>query len=157
MIEETRDVLARRRGWFRRVHREDLFTAVPRPDDDLRSHLKNQRFLLKNGKVVWAALIQANKRLYEIDPHWYPGEILCSDDPHFEAHPNELEKVCSAIFGLKGQETNNPDIQMHVSEITDELTRSFGVPLSTTLVSCRSALLTVMPAESVLLVPSGSA
>jgi hypothetical protein len=66
IIEETRSSLRKRRGWFRRVYGEDLFTIIPQPGDDLRSHIDHQRLLLKRGKVVWAALVQANSLLYEM-------------------------------------------------------------------------------------------
>lgn len=133
ILQETREALANRRGWFGRIRREDRFTASPSRGDDLHSHLAAQKVLLRKGTVVWAALVQANNRLFELDNHWYPGEVLCSDDPHFDAHPGELRKLCSAIFELKGTEPTNPELRRIADDITGELARSAGAPLPQTL------------------------
>ena len=130
-LNETRAVLTKRRGWFGKVHDDDLFTASPSAGDALHDHIETQRLLLKKGTVVWAAVVQANEKLYELNNHWYPAELICSTDPHFDSHPFELENLANAVFTLKGTEPDAPELQRLAAEITDEMTRSFGDPLPT--------------------------
>lgn len=134
MLQETRDKLASRRGWFGKVREEDLFTAVPSAGDELRRVLDNQHFLLKKGTVVWGAFVQANANLYSLDDHWYPAELIASPDPFFDSRPIQLETLSTQIFELKGTVPDEPELRDIAAQITDELTRSFGDPVPDSLV-----------------------
>lgn len=61
-------------------------------DDELYTQISNLGNLYKNGKIVWAVLVQANKQLFNTvknnEPNGYPAEILY--DPTGRTHIREL-------------------------------------------------------------------
>lgn len=138
IITETRNRLAKRRGWLGRVHPEDRFTVTPQPGDNLRDHLDTQDKLLKRGKVVWAALIQANSDLYQLGDRWNPGDIVCSLDPHFDAHPEELRKIADLVGQLKGTSPDNPEWKAYAEEVSDDFDRAVNSPVPQSLVRIAS-------------------
>ena len=101
----------------------------PSDNDELRVIWDEQKKLLKKGKVVWGALIQANQMLFRIDHYHAPGEVICSDDSHFDAYPDELRDLAKACGSLKFTQPDEATEAELARDITDEYVRSFGKPI----------------------------
>lgn len=67
---------------------------------------KRQKKLLRDGKVMAAALVQANNNLFT-ESHWdLPGLAIYSDDPYFtENNCERLQQLARYIFSCKMTKT----------------------------------------------------
>ncbi len=128
LIEECRRRLGRepRRFWF---WNRSYLTAQPpawmkdHPQDPLWGIFKLQSRLLKEGRVVWGHIVQANTLLFEPGPHDCPASVLLSHDPRADGCPDKLQQTSQAIFRLKGTTPADPILAEFARVITDEMER----------------------------------
>jgi hypothetical protein len=84
---------------------ERAYPFVPRPEwlsgDALWKTFNDMPKLLRNGKVVWAHIIQANTQLFKRGEHGHPAEIVY--DPRGETAPQDLAPIAQALFALKAK------------------------------------------------------
>jgi hypothetical protein len=94
--------------------------------DDIAFLFDHEATLLQSGRVVWGALIQANKMLFE--PKYVfgaGGEVLY--DPAGRMSRESLLAEAHWIFSLKGNaQYGDADRQFISDYLADELTRVFG-------------------------------
>jgi hypothetical protein len=95
-------------------------------NEALREILNRQDLLLTQGRIVWAALIQANKLMFSPGKDDCPALLLYSHDPYFDARPHELRSMASSVFKLKNTAPANPEEKAVADLITDEMDRSMG-------------------------------
>lgn len=89
---------------------------------ELHSIYEEQRHLARNGKIVFAYLIQANNNIFKRKflGHDAPGVLLYSIDPYYEDHPDELQNLARKIYQYKGRKDAPEDIRKFVQKITNE-------------------------------------
>lgn len=119
-------------------------------DDDLHRVFIHAPELLRSGRVVWGALVQANNGLFDLSGFLAdggaPAEVLY--DPLGRATRDGLCEVARAVFACKGQPSEDPQTAQVSEHLAAETLRAFGmaVPrqlssyplqLSTTWVSSR--------------------
>ncbi|WP_339749835.1 hypothetical protein [uncultured Rubinisphaera sp.] len=128
ILRETRKSFSRRKGFLNRIKEEDKLPPNSGRDSFFHDLWRFDNFLLQKGKVIWASTIQANSDLYVIrDSSWLGEEVICSDDPYFDDHPEELMEISKMLFKLKGRD-NVPSILKPICDhITDEYTRQSGL------------------------------
>ena len=116
--------------FYLQIPRPDWFREVP--DDELKVLFQNLGTLYRNGKVVWAHLVQANVALFEPGTWDAPAEFVYSlnDD---KISPEELGKIAHALFSLKGTTPNHADQAPLAEYLTNERTRTYGKPVPRSL------------------------
>ncbi|HTJ97204.1 MAG TPA: tetratricopeptide repeat protein, partial [Rhodocyclaceae bacterium] len=100
-------------------------------DDPVSYMIDNADLLLKQGRVVWGAIVQANKGLYE--PTYgvgYGGEVIY--DPAGRLPTDDLVQVAQRLFALKGKPPHDPLLNHIATHLTEETTRAFGLDIPTT-------------------------
>ncbi|MEJ8835286.1 hypothetical protein [Ramlibacter sp. AN1133] len=98
--------------WVAKDPLASLFAAVPH--------------VLRSGRVVWGAVIQANQVLFTPEPHGgAPGEVVY--DPTGRAPAAALDEVAQAILALKGKPFDDPALAGISKYLADETTRAFGL------------------------------
>lgn len=115
---------------------ESVKAACPRwmkPQDPLFDFFEKQVLLLKEGRITWAALVQANNQLFSPGAEDCPAESVWSDDPYFDTRPQELRGIGRRVYGLKNTTPSNPEERKIAEQITDEFTRSLGRKLPQSL------------------------
>jgi hypothetical protein len=93
--------------------------------------------LFASGRVVWGALVHANKLLFEPNVHSAPGEVLY--DPEGRVPPDGLESVAHALFSAKsmaeagfGSSLLQKNIARYAAHLADEISRVFGETIQAT-------------------------
>jgi len=78
------------------------------------------RTLLDRGHVVWGAVAQVNRGIFEPGPDDLPGVTVYSTDDHFDDHPQDLLAIGQALYDLKGTEPVDADLRQAADRMTDE-------------------------------------
>ena len=97
-----------------------------KPADALSEVVDRQALLLAEGRVVWAALVQANNLLYKAGAEDCPAQVVYSRDPDFDARPAELRAIAQRIFKLKGATPSDPREKAIAAKVTNEMDRTMG-------------------------------
>lgn len=95
--------------------------------DPMSELYANKARLLKEGKVVYANIVQANSYLFmRLPPFNYPAHIVYSTEPYFAEHPDALQEIAWKLFKYKDLEADEiPDEWKKVAAvIADEYDRS---------------------------------
>jgi hypothetical protein len=102
--------------------------------DPLLGFYRNQSPLLRDGAVVWGAIIQANMLLFQQGAHSHPAEVIYSSDPFFDRSLHVLVDIARSLFLLKGTTPADLEKKPWAETLTDEMQRSMGrtVPKSLT-------------------------
>lgn len=110
-------------------HYRSYLQVIP-PDwmigDALYRQIEAMPALYLKGRVVWAALIQANKLMFEPQGANCPGEILF--DPTGQTEPAELVRLAHQLFRLKGTAPAQADQFEYAQHLTNEVTRVVNHP-----------------------------
>ena len=97
-------------------------------DDQLRHLSDNAQALLREGRVVWGAVVQANGALMQPGSSaGAPGEILY--DPHGRVPDADLHAIARTVLALKGRNFDLPDLASISQYLNDEHIRVFGLDL----------------------------
>jgi hypothetical protein len=129
-----------RRDWMQWQRRADLFSvasmSIPRPpwlsqaeDDGLEELFRRQGLLLKEGKIMWGALIQANSLLFEPGDDDCPAFLVYSPDTYFDSRPQELHLIGRKIFSFKETNPSDPKLKEVARRVTDEAAYTMGFTL----------------------------
>jgi len=87
---------------------------------------RQQRTLLSEGRIVWAALVMANNLMFRPGNEDCPGLLVYSLDPHFDARPQELRALAARIFELKQATPEDPALRNLAERIAGESDLSLG-------------------------------
>src|SRR4051794_20778710 len=120
VLQQVRELLGRpprpfgpgKRDW----HRAPPPPGFPK-QDALYEVFEKQELLMREGKVVWGAVVQANNQLYQPGRGDHPATAIYCEHPDIEADPRILAETARQLIQLK---KNAP---------TDGEERSFGVML----------------------------
>lgn len=90
--------------------------------------------LLRDGHVVWGALIQANNMLFlpGATRGGAPGEVLY--DPQGRAPPDDLVAVAKTVYSLKGKRMEDPALAYFSDYLADEMIRVFGIDVPASVI-----------------------
>lgn len=104
-----------------------LHTAMPdwAANDDITRFFDQRDRVLQTGKIVWAALIQANNALFEIGDRNHGGEIVY--DPEGRMPFADLLTATEMIADLKGKKNLDPEQQYIGDYLENERIRVFGL------------------------------
>jgi Fe-S cluster assembly iron-binding protein IscA len=99
-------------------------------------------WLLKEGRVVWGAVTQANANAFVPSRTDVPGNTIFSPDPYFDDRPDELLRIAGSVSALKNA-TNVPAEFAGISAlITDEKNFAINAPLPPGLTGGRQVFFT---------------
>lgn len=112
-----------------RAWRPSWMVASPR--DWLNEPFRRQKAIWQNGVVVWAALVQANKLLFQHSGPDCPASILISPHPFFEENLEPLMMLASQLYDLKGEDVDDPELAEFSRVLEDELDRAPGLQVPT--------------------------
>ena len=108
-----------------------IFLRVVRPDwletDDLRYFFENHRRVLTHGRLVLAAVIQANRTLYEPRGPDAPGEIVYDFTGGME--PDDLLKLAERLHTLRRDGSTDPRADRIGDYLAKSTERVFGWPI----------------------------
>jgi DNA uptake protein ComE-like DNA-binding protein len=100
--------------------------------DPLAQLVKKYSLLLKQGRVVWAHIVQINNGLFEAGKENAPGDIIY--DPLGLMSPEQLAPPAHQLFALRKQQAslnpNNPEqagLYAVAEHLNAEITRAFGM------------------------------
>lgn len=108
--------------------------VVPPPwmkGDELYSQITAMPSLYRTGKVVWAALVQANSLMFKSEGASCPGEIVF--DPTGQTDVYTLHNSAKQLFALKGTTPEQEDQRKYAEHLTDERTRLINFPFPQSL------------------------
>lgn len=121
LIDECRSRFAEY-GW-----RDKLFGGrvrdLPRAlrDEKLeRNYDANYLPLAEKGRIVWAAIAQANDQIFSEGPHDLPCNTIFSVDSYFDARPHHLLRIAEKIYKLKGTAPDDPVLAKVAAVMSDE-------------------------------------
>ncbi|MCC6698235.1 MAG: hypothetical protein IT365_21610 [Candidatus Hydrogenedentes bacterium] len=103
-------------------------------DDDLMEIYRQQDLLIREGEIVWAAVVQANELLFDKGPEDHPAMVVYCPDRSVDSRPEWLGELASYLFDLKNTTPQDAGERQLADMITDELERGLGwtVPASIT-------------------------
>lgn len=106
-------------------------------NDEIIRFFRHYRKSLTHGKLVLAAIVQANNNLFKPGPNNHPA--LIAYDLEGQAKPEDLVQLARRIFQLRSSEPQTEEEQKLADHLNDEMERSFGwpVPSSFAPASCR--------------------
>ena len=125
-----RTELLRMREKYQRHPLADLELTPPawmEPEDPMSELYSQKTALLQQGKIVYAAIVQANMVLFRrIPPFDCPAQIVYSAESYFSEHPEDLYEIAMRIYRYKGlpPETVPDEWKELARVITDEYDRS---------------------------------
>ena len=93
-------------------------------DDALDAWRRQVPGLLERGRVVWAAIIQANTGLFDGSVSGAPLDVLY--DPRGHVSPQNLWEMAQRLFKIKGQRAADPSLQQYADHLKNETTRCFN-------------------------------
>lgn len=136
-LAQLRSTLAQRRTTMHPRTLAGICGTAPswmKPEDALREAVDRQALLLSEGTIVWAAVVQANKQLFEAGVSDCPAQVLYSPDPAFDARPQELRAIAKRVFELKGSKPSDSRERAIADKVTNEMDRTMGwrLPLELT-------------------------
>ena len=96
--------------------------------DGLRYLLDNVPALLREGRVVWGAVVHTDSGLFEPGPETgAPGDILY--DPRGRVPDADLHAMARTLVSLRGRRLNVPELEPIAQYLTDESLQVFGLDL----------------------------
>ena len=93
-----------------RDRRDHLSLPPPKwvtPTEPFSRYFEDYKRVLREGRLVWGAVVQANDHLFGPGSHDHPAEIIYAPDP---GHGNDLAtlaQLAHRIFALKGTTPND--------------------------------------------------
>ncbi len=147
VIDQLREELAQQRRRLQPVAWTKLAGARPpwmKPTDALNEAVERQELLMTEGEVVWAAVVQANKLLFEPGDLDCPAMVVYGRDPELDARPAELRDIAKRVYKLKGTTPRDPVERAIAAKVTNEMDRTMGWALPVELTArhvCSAAVM----------------
>lgn len=109
-------------GWRRSLlgRRQRLIAGAIRRERIDETLIADYERLTERGRVVWAAVAQANAAAFEPGDMDFPANIIFGTDPYFDACPHHLLRVARAVFKLKGTFPEDPVLARVAAAVSDE-------------------------------------
>jgi len=81
---------------------------------------QDYKSLLRSGAVVWGHIVQANMLLFKSGRDDHPANAVFSMDPFFDDKLPTLAELSGVMFGLKGRDASDPELDKFARAITNE-------------------------------------
>ncbi len=108
---------------------ERSYVGIPAPQwmaqDPLLKSYSRYPDLWFGGTVVWGRIVQVNQALFAPGDWDSPGEIVY--DPTGTVGPEDLDRVATQLFALKGTTPADPALRAFADHLTGEIDRAFGM------------------------------
>ena len=99
------------------------------PSEPLWRYFDDRNRILRDGRLVWGAIVQANDRLFSPGLHDAPGDVVYSLDRERADDTAALAQLAHRIFALKGTMPEDEERAKLAHHLTDEMERVFGLPV----------------------------
>ena len=122
MLQSVRDSMGappRRRYWWRHRIRLEGWVKHHPPLADIGHR---QGVLLRQGDIVWGAVVQANYRMFKGGLINYPGNLIYSRSEAVTAKPGILTAAARQVFDVKG----HPEVGGALQYVADMLQSEMG-------------------------------
>lgn len=133
LIDDTRekfDAASRPFGFFQRRYVKAKPPSWCRKGKDaLWINYRDQEELLEKGKVVWAAVVQANQMMFRPGRHDCPGTVIYSMQNAFGDELIPIAELAPELFALKGEHDDDPECQIFGDMLADEMDRAMATPV----------------------------
>jgi len=106
---------------------------------------EEQERLLVEGQLVWAHLVMANVKLFELDKKDYPAAVVYSQDPAFDGDLESLEKIAKLVYAFKESPIEDPDLAEFAQLMADETQHFFNQVVPPKLTDGKSVFFSVLP------------
>ncbi|NUK00947.1 hypothetical protein [Streptomyces lunaelactis] len=103
------------------------YARIPRPEwiaaaEPLQEILRQQNTLLREGRLVWASLVQANELLFRPGDHDHPSTVIYSPDTAaFDDDPDRLRGIARALYALKGTGQEDAELAAFSRTLASEM------------------------------------
>lgn len=101
--------------------------------DALGAVYKNQGKILRDGQIVWAHIVQANRRMFNMLPEDLPAAIVYTLDPRGDNEPEILKDAAMRVHELKGTTPEESSLLGIANLITNETSRPLKEPLPSSM------------------------
>jgi Fe-S cluster assembly iron-binding protein IscA len=112
-------------------HRAPIPPGFPR-DDELLEVYQKQEMLMREGKVCWGALVQANNQLYHPGLGDHPGTAVFCDHPEIENDPDILADIARSLFRLRKADVVDGEERSYALILKDAQRRAMSVKIPKT-------------------------
>lgn len=134
LLEEVRARLGKPPRPFRAGKRD--YHRVPIPEgfprhDELFQIFEKQELLMREGKVVWGAVVQANGILYQPGRGDRPATVIHADHPEVDVAPATLLEIARSLFELKRADPVDGEERNYAFMLRDEQLRGMGIKAPT--------------------------
>ena len=131
------------------IAQQPRFAEVCAGEEASPDAVRYYQLLLDGGKVVWGAIVQANRRAYMPGNDDLPAVVAFSLEPDLENDPEALQDIAHRVFALKGQEPEEPNLariarlisdetaEFHHERLPDSLSGRHNIYISTLIVARR--------------------
>ncbi|VTS00264.1 hypothetical protein [Tuwongella immobilis] len=99
------------------------------PDDLLETLFLNFRSLIRNGRVTWGHIVQANNTLFFPGTNDAPAEVIFADGPPGAVDVDDLARVCAEVGSFKHTESDDPALAAIGKHLAAETDRTFDLPI----------------------------
>jgi hypothetical protein len=121
------------------LHADPPNWLVKSPDDPMNEVFRDQERIRREGKVVWAHVVQANSNIFKPGPTDHGAEMVWSDDPYYDTHPQELATIAHELFSLKRVDQADPETATFSRMLANELIRALRLPVPRRFTGGRNA------------------
>jgi hypothetical protein len=90
---------------------------------------RERKRILRDGIVVWGAVIQANRMIFTPGPRDVPGEVVYCPDLSRKVNVGVLSAVAGRLFSLKGTTPDDQNLNGIANYLANERIRVFGLPV----------------------------
>ncbi len=106
-----------KRGYLRIPLPEWIADAEP-----LREILRQQNALLREGRLVWASLVQADERLFRPGDHDHVSMVIYSPDAAaFDEHPDRLSALAHEVRTRNDTGHEDPELRTLATMLADDV------------------------------------
>jgi hypothetical protein len=121
-VRRSMGAAPRRHFWWRHRVRTEGWVKHHPPLEDIA---RRQGEILRQGDIVWGAVVQANYNMFKGGLINYPGNLMYSRDPAMDECPHLLQSAAQNMFSQKGGRGIGGDLQL----IADMLQSERGAPI----------------------------
>jgi hypothetical protein len=97
------------------------------PSDPFTYYFEDRMRILRDGRVVWGVIVQANNLLFAPGAQDHPADVLYAPDPDQVQDPDTLLVVSERLFTLKETTPDDAHLARFAHHLTDERKRDFAM------------------------------
>ncbi len=85
------------------IAQQPRFAEVCAGEEATPDAVRYYQLLLDGGKIVWGAIVQANRRAYMPGNDDLPAVVAFSREPDFDNDPEALQEIAHRVFALRAR------------------------------------------------------